>query len=78
MAGEANERNFGTSLRIIENQELMPYTGRIALHPSKPYVFALNSYSTVYLHRGFTFNTHDTSFTGAWGPDPKVSHCHHY
>ncbi|XP_067937705.1 peptidyl-alpha-hydroxyglycine alpha-amidating lyase 2-like [Watersipora subatra] len=69
MAGEENVASFGTGIRYFKHPDMLPYVGRIALHSSMPYVFFLNAYNMHNLHRGFTFNTHDTTFKGAWGPD---------
>ena len=74
MAGEDGRTRFGTGIRSFNHSQLQPYAGRIVLHPELPYMFVLNSYNQQHLHRGFTFNTHNKSFKGAWGPDPRVSH----
>lgn len=73
MAGEEQERSFGTGIRYFRHDQMIPSIGRIALHPGTPFMFALNSFSTVHLHHGFTFNTHDKEFKGIWGPDNRVS-----
>lgn len=72
-AGLSDSTALGTTIRTFKHSDLQPVAGRIALDKRSPTVFMINSYSTVYLHRGFTFNTHDTTFKGAWGPDDRVS-----